>query len=230
MWPRPAPGRRDGVIGVGPGARVIDADRVARRQPRRRGDAVPDGLDVGAVDAAGEQVGRGRLQRGAVGEDRFQRRLQALHRVGRRRRRFAQGRRRCGAGGASGRGVPGELFARQQAVEVVEQRLARRARSGTGRTPAAAPRFGRARRPEARRGRRGCRRTAGRRPGVVVGEAGADEVAVEQHAPGLAVQQGERETAVEAVHGQVAVFEVVAAQLLGDGLEVERARLARRRA
>ena len=56
---------------------------------------------------------------------------------------------------------------------------------------------------------------------VIVGETGADKVAIEQHAPRLRIEQGQRETAVEAVDGERAVFEVLAANLFSDAFQIE---------
>src|SRR5205823_9068974 len=64
-------------------------------------------------------------------------------------------------------------------------------------------------------------------PRAVVGEAGADEVAVEQHAPGLAVEQSDGETTLESFESDLALCEIQLVELVGQQFHV--ARLARSR-
>ena len=63
--------------------------------------------------------------------------------------------------------------------------------------------------------------------GVIVGEARADEVAVDKRAPSLAVEKGEGEAALQIVHGHLVVFEILAAHFLSDSFEIERCRVVR---
>ncbi|MBI1914229.1 MAG: hypothetical protein HYS12_05760 [Planctomycetes bacterium] len=59
-------------------------------------------------------------------------------------------------------------------------------------------------------------------PLMVIGEAGADEVAVEQQSPGLAVEQGNREAAFEPFEGKLPLCEVEFVQLIGEQIQIAR--------
>src|SRR5581483_5821217 len=58
--------------------------------------------------------------------------------------------------------------------------------------------------------------------GMIIGEARADEIAVQQDAPRLRVEQRQRETAVEVIDGERTLFEVVGADRFRDPFYVER--------
>src|SRR5689334_14514425 len=105
-----------------------------------------------------------------------------------------------------GPAVPRYLFARQQTEETVEERLRTRRETVKEERWQCQQVFARR---EARRldqlGKVAAEAKA-MTTGVIVGKPGADEVAVEDRPPGLAIEKCDGEAPIEAVHDQLVRF------------------------